>query len=223
MNREEEKILRYTDLKDVPVQPIAEPMVPIPSDSGIQTRQIDARMLPVTGEKIYVRQSVVDRLLQAAALLAPLALEIVYGYRTVEIQRQLFEKFKAEIEDKYQGLELICEVHKYIASPDVAGHPTGGAVDVQIVKEGEPLDFGTKIWEFVPDAVTFSPRVSKEAWQNRQLLRTVMLNAGFAPFDGEWWHFSYGDKEWAKYYGKECALYEPILNLKNCTKSNRSS
>jgi D-alanyl-D-alanine dipeptidase len=37
-----------------------------------------------------------------------------------------------------------------------------------------------------------------------------MLGVGFAPFDGEWWHFSYGDKEWAAYYNKPNAVYEQI-------------
>jgi D-alanyl-D-alanine dipeptidase len=42
------------------------------------------------------------------------------------------------------------------------------------------------------------------------LLRSVMLQAGFAPFDGEWWHFSYGDREWAYYYKKKYALYSQV-------------
>ncbi|MDR3125675.1 MAG: hypothetical protein LBU20_01195 [Candidatus Nomurabacteria bacterium] len=27
-----------------------------------------------------------------------------------------------------------------------------------------------------------------------------MMSQGFAPYDGEWWHFSYGDREWAAWY-----------------------
>ncbi|QQR69366.1 MAG: hypothetical protein IPI58_01405 [Alphaproteobacteria bacterium] len=37
-----------------------------------------------------------------------------------------------------------------------------------------------------------------------------MTSVGFAPFDGEWWHFSYGDREWAKYYGRSHAIYSQI-------------
>jgi D-alanyl-D-alanine dipeptidase len=58
---------------------------------------------------------------------------------------------------------------------------------------------------------TFSPFIGKEAWNNRQLLRYVMLSAGFAPFDGEWWHFSYGDREWAFYYKKPYAIYNQLF------------
>lgn len=59
----------------------------------------------------------------------------------------------------------------------------------------KPLNFGASVHEFVSDTFTFSPFIDQEAWQNRQLLRGVMMIAGFAPFDGEWWHSSYGDKE----------------------------
>jgi D-alanyl-D-alanine dipeptidase len=37
-----------------------------------------------------------------------------------------------------------------------------------------------------------------------------MVAAGFAPFYGEWWHFSYGDREWAAVYGEPAALYGPL-------------
>jgi len=97
-----------------------------------------------------------------------------------------------------------------IAVPEVAGHPAGAAVDIQMLRAGKPLDFGTAIWEFVPDSYTFSPFVSRGAWTNRLLLRRTMMQAGFAPFDGEWWHFSYGDKEWAKYYDKAAAIYDQV-------------
>lgn len=60
------------------------------------------------------------------------------------------------------------------------------------------------------DAFTFSPFVSREAWEARQLLRRAMMSAGFAPFDGEWWHFSYGDKEWARFYRRPGALYDQV-------------
>lgn len=33
--------------------------------------------------------------------------------------------------------------------------------------------------------------------ENRFLLQDLMLLVGFAPYYGEWWHFSYGDREWA--------------------------
>jgi len=125
----------------------------------------------------------------------------------------LFEAAKQRLSLQFSDLEgkrLLARTHKDIATPEVAGHPTGGAVDLQIIRDGRPLDFGSRIWEFQPDSFTFSPFMNKEGWKNRQLLRSAMINVGFAPFDGEWWHFSYGDKEWAKYYDKPAAMYEQV-------------
>jgi len=41
----------------------------------------------------------------------------------------------------------------------------------------------------------------------RLLLHDLMIEAGFAPYYGEWWHFSYGDAEWAAFYEKSKTLY----------------
>lgn len=207
----EEKMLSYTDYADVPVVSGDELLVPIKPGRNLTARQIDRDMLAFTGETVYVRSGVLARLKQAAKLLATydadMQLEVVYGYRALQIQRQLFEKYKAELAGEYAGEKLLAAVHRLVAVPEVAGHPAGAAVDIQVLKDGRPLNFGTTVHEFVPDTFTFSPFISRAAWANRQLLRHVMMTAGFAPFDGEWWHFSYGDKEWAKYCGKPAACY----------------
>ena len=83
-------------------------------------------------------------------------------------------------------------------------------MNLQIVQDGNALDMGTNVHDFVSASYALSPFVSKTAWRNRQLLRACMIMAGFAPYDGEWWHFSYGDREWAKYYNKPHAIYEQI-------------
>lgn len=210
----EERMLDYKDYAKVPVRPVNEPLVAIPASANLTARQIDSAMRAYTGEQVFVRRGVLQRLEQAAKLLAVqdrrLQLEVVYGYRAMEIQVRLFEKCKAELALRYSGEALLAAVHRFIAVPEVAGHPAGAAVDIQITRGGKALDFDTSVHEFVPDTFTFSPFVSKEAWNNRQLLRRVMMQAGFAPFDGEWWHFSYGDKEWARYYGRRSAIYEQL-------------
>ena len=210
----ESKMLRYADLVGVPVSECGEPMRRVKKEKTLLARQIDERMLKVTGKEIYVRESVAGMLKQAAAKLQMLdknfSLEVVYGYRSLAIQTALFNKFKSRFSRQCSGMNLLEAVHRCIAVPSVSGHPTGGAVDVQILKKGKVLNFGTKIWEFTPDSYTFSPFVSKAAQANRLLLREIMLNTGFAPFDGEWWHYSYGDREWAKYYSKNTAIYSQV-------------
>ena len=104
-------------------------------------------------------------------------------------------------------------IHEKIAVPSVSGHPTGGAVDAAIYdsSKNEILDFGCEILDFSTNRCYYeADAISEKAKENRKLLRSMMMNAGFAPYDGEWWHFSYGDKEWAFYYNKEKALYNQV-------------
>jgi D-alanyl-D-alanine dipeptidase len=212
--RLEEKMLDYEDYANVPLAPTAEELVAIPKSGDVIGRQIDKMMYPYTGETVFVRWSVLQKLREAAKLLGDYSencrLEVVYGYRAPEVQRRLFEEHKERLREEVEESALDTATHRVIALPEVAGHPTGGAVDIQILSGPQALDMGTPIWDFVSDSFTFSPFIGKEAWRNRQLLRRIMTAVGFAPFDGEWWHFSYGDKEWARYYAERAAIYEQV-------------
>lgn len=206
---------KYEDYKDMPIEPLDEPLVRIPITDHLTVDQIGEDMRQVTGENIYVREEVQKRLAHAALLLSEiddsLRLQVRYGYRTPQIQAGLFAAAKERLSSEYSGDQLFAEAHRQIADPRVAGHPTGAAVDIQIVtQDNTPLDFGTKIWTFTAYSFSRLCTVGEEAFNNRLLLRSVMMRAGFAPFDGEWWHFSYGDKEWAYYYGRPAALYTQI-------------
>lgn len=212
----ESKMRKYIEYRDINAVDSGEELIPIETSDYLKVRQIDERMLNLTGEDILVRESVYDKLQKIARYVSKeidLSVEVVYGYRDLNIQRDLFEQIKQqEINNGFIGneLELFGIVHRSISVPEVAGHPTGGAVDLQLLKDNKVLDFGTNIWDFTKDSYTFSPFISIDAWNNRQLLRNMMVDQGFTPFDGEWWHFSYGDKEWAAANDKEYAVYDQI-------------
>lgn len=144
-----------------------------------------------------------------------LSLFITYGYRSLAVQIKMFLKILKQLSSTFftNPVELYEEAHRYVAVPTVAGHPTGGAVDVIIIdlNKKKSLNFGSKQYDFSnKDSYVFAPNISSKGKKNRMLLRSVMLRAGFAPFDGEWWHFSYGDREWAFYYKKKNAIYNQV-------------
>ncbi len=212
-----DKMLDFRDYLDIAVDAHEDeaPFLPVRPSPVLNVDHQNQDMIPYTGEKILLRETVLDRLFWAGQELRnhdpAFRLELVYGYRTLEVQQQLFEAAKAELAPHFDDEErLLSATHRKIAVPEVSGHPTGGAVDVHILRDGEPVDMGTSVWDFSDDSFTFSPFISAESWSNRQLLRRVMISAGFAPFDGEWWHFSYGDKEWAAYYNKPRALFSQV-------------
>ena len=61
-----------------------------------------------------------------------------------------------------------------------------------------------------PLITTFAEGLTPAQQENRALLRRAMVAAGFAPFNGEWWHFSYGDREWALVWDAPAALYTQL-------------
>lgn len=96
----------------------------------------------------------------------------------------------------------------YVSNPANGGglHNYGLAVDVSIIDEkGDSIDMGTAV-----DALTSLShidqeeelvrrgKISKEAMDNRRLLRKVMRQAGFKTIRTEWWHFNYTTRSDAK-------------------------
>ena len=58
-------------------------------------------------------------------------------------------------------------------------HLSGGAVDIAL--KGKNMSIKT----------------------NQEILSQIMLKAGWAPYPLEYWHWEWGTKRWAKYYGKK--------------------
>ena len=174
------------------------------------------------GEQIPVRKSVYNKLIKVAQKLKIInksyKIIVVYGFREIKKQEMYFNDILKDIKNEFEDtMDLYEYIHEKVAVPSVAGHPTGGAVDVAIYDDVSKsiLDFGTDILDFTSNKCYYNNEdISKDAKNNRELLRKLMLEEGFAPYDGEWWHFSYGDKEWAFYYNKDKALYNQIKDYK---------
>lgn len=187
-------------------------------DELVIGRYQETRNMKEYGERIPVRYTVYEMLKEVAKNLKKYnenyKLIVVFGFRDMKIQEKFFNEIYNDVKDKFDDqMEMYEYIHEKIAVPEVAGHPTGGAVDIAIYDEtkGEILDFGSEIldWE-TTKCYYHSEEISEEAIKNRKLLRKIMTEQGFAPYDGEWWHFSYGDREWAFYYKKDEALYKQV-------------
>lgn len=214
----ETKMVRYRDLLDVYVEECGEPLLAL-SDIDIRHGYIKPmvdRVIPA----ILVRQTVREKLLAAQKQLQKraqtLSLFVTYGYRRPEIQTRAFQKELISIAQRTyisDPTDLYETIHRRIAVPTVAGHPTGGAIDVILIytQSGKFVDCGSELYDFsTKKSYVFGSRINRTARTMRMLLRDCMLSAEFAPFDGEWWHFSFGDREWAYYYQKPKAIYDQI-------------
>lgn len=100
-----------------------------------------------------------------------------------------------------------------ISNPDrdVSPHTTGWVVDVVLYdKSWELVDMWCPVnyaWE---KANITTNDISEKQRRNREILQDEFLDSGFSCLASEWWHFSYWDPYWAKFYGKNEALFWAI-------------
>lgn len=87
---------------------------------------------------------------------------------------------------------------KYVAPPGKgSNHNRGAAVDLSLANEnGNLLDMGNEFDDFSSLSHYVSDKISEKAQNNRKLLRDIMTEAGFMPYDNEWWHFDYRKKKY---------------------------
>lgn len=99
-------------------------------------------------------------------------------------------------------------MQNYVSNPKNGGglHNYGLAVDVSIVDEnGDSIPMGTKVDGLIylshidnEEELVEQGKMSKEAIENRRLLRRVMREAGFLTIRTEWWHFNFTTRSDAK-------------------------
>jgi len=72
-----------------------------------------------------------------------------------------------------------------------SGHSRGSTIDLTLVnrKTGENLDMGGFFDEFGENAHHGAAKTESAA-ANRLLLKSIMEQAGFGAYDGEWWHYT---------------------------------
>ena len=170
----------------------------------------------------FLREKVVDSLIQAQNYLQQLQpqwqIQIFDAYRPIPVQ-QFMVDYSFQQESKLRGFteakisakqrqEIWHMVDEIWAIPSLdektpPPHSTGAAVDITLVNERrEVVDMGSPIDELStrshPDYYAKSKDTqSINCHNNRQLLNSVMVHAGFQRNPREWWHFSLGDQMWA--------------------------
>lgn len=141
--------------------------------------------------KAYLVKPIAVKLSKAQAILKKkhpsYSLQIMDAARPRSVSYAMYEKMKGT------------NFEKYVANPNKGSmHNYGIAVDITIAdKNGKLLDMGpspfysnhAKIyWHYLLKKAGF--KISKQQQKNRDLLKQVMLKAGFFPLSYEWWHFN---------------------------------
>ncbi len=156
-------------------------------------------------------------LLKKAACSLPQGLHfVVYeAYRPMASQMKLWNTVVQAQQKEYPDLAIdseafiaICD--KFAANPyrQGSGHQSGAAVDISLCDaKGKELDMGGEVRGFNETADFDCPNISQEARYNREILRSALSSVGFVNYPSEWWHYSFGDRLWARLTGSRLAIF----------------
>lgn len=151
--------------------------------------------------RAYLHPEAARALLKAQAELKKirpdLSLKVYDAARPMSVQKIMHDVVKGT------------EQHIYVSNPAKGGglHNYGLAVDVTLcdVATGDTLTMGTHIDYFGKRAqVRYEEQfladstLTREAYENRLLLRKVMVAAGYKVLLSEWWHFNFKTRDEAK-------------------------
>lgn len=225
-----ERVWTAQEVKNIPILESGEKMVPmsLAPDRILVRPQYYIQHLSGALSEGYVRLSVYKRLIQAAKSLPPGFRFVVFdSWRPLSVQQSLFEAMQTRIRAATPDLsaEAVRErASVYVAPPakdpgKAAPHSTGGAVDLSIADEnGLLVNMGTEFDDATEKSSTayFEKRLAaggqlsendREALFNRRVLYHLMAEVGLVNYADEWWHYEYGDQNWAWRTGAPHAVY----------------
>lgn len=144
---------------------------------------------------------------------------IIYeAYRPKAFQIKLWNSVVNQKAQEYPHLDTdseefiaICDV--FAANPyrQGSGHQSGAAVDVSLVDDkGKEYDMGGIVRGFDGTAEFDCPAISKTARQNRHILKEALSKVGMVNYPSEWWHYSFGDRLWARLTGSKLAIFDKL-------------
>lgn len=150
--------------------------------------------------KAFMLPQLADKLVAAQAQLRSshpgISLIILDASRPLSIQRQMFHQVQGTPQNIY--------VSNPLHGPGL--HNYGAAVDIALADtHGQLLPMGSDFDHFGPEShITNEKRlladgiISQQEYDNRLLLRQLMVRQGLQPLHSEWWHFNLMSRAKAK-------------------------
>ncbi len=212
--------MQITALNLAPMNLHEIPLAPQPAKPEIvEIQERDGFFINRTkADDFRIRKPVYDMLLKARDNLPRGVFFMVFeAYRPLARQRRLWESVykKLEVENPHASKEQLTKVcENFVANPYDgigSGHQACCAIDITLCdKYGNEFDMGTAMHEFNEQTETACEAIHVQAKVNRRILVGALEKAGFINYPAEWWHFSYGDHQWAWLTDNAEALFGPI-------------
>ena len=165
--------------------------------SGVQIDLRYASQNNFVGKNLYgefnkalLHRVAFDKLKKAVEILGErrpdLYLHVFDALRPVSVQKILFAHVVGTDKERYVANPSTGSVHNY-----------GFAIDLTLADaQGKTLDMGTEFDNFTElaqpryeDKMLKEGKLNSSQIDNRRLLRSIMLDAGFHMIPNEWWHF----------------------------------
>jgi len=170
--------------------------------------------------KAYLRKTVAEMICRAKSYL-PDGMTFIIGdaWRSKEVQERnilFFHNMFAKNHPEWTAERVKEEAENYIApagGPIVSGHMTGGAVDLRLWKNGRKIPMKSWTLTYQENSKSDQPKLPEFIKKNREIMFRALEKAGLSNYPLEFWHWSYGDWQWAKRNGKHTAIYGVIEKL----------
>ena len=117
---------------------------------------------------------------------------LLWGIEDLDLRMKPFFYPELEKQDLFE--------RGYIASQ--SSHSRGSTVDLTLLdmKTGMEVDMGSSFDFFGEASHPAYKGITETQYENRMMLRKLMVNNGFAPIDCEWWHFTMIDEPYPDTY-----------------------
>lgn len=169
---------------------------------------------------LYLRRSVATMINRARKFLPEgVSFIIDDAWRPQYVQNKIYLEFVSRFTRKYPNWskdKIIKEVDKFVAPATgkfASGHMAGGAVDICLVKNGRRLPLKSKKLTYQENSLSIQLKLPKYLQKNRQIMFNALTRAGLSNYPKEYWHWSYGDIQWAKRMKKKVAIYGAITKI----------
>jgi D-alanyl-D-alanine dipeptidase len=167
------------------------------------------------GNRIAYARKTVAEMLKKAKRYLPEGITFVVRDAWREKTRQegvlkhFTKKFATENPD-WDKKRIMEEVYKFAAPADgseASGHLCGASLDLRLIRNGRRLPMKSGKLTYQENAKSHQPKLPKYIQKNRMMMYDALKKAGFANVDNEYWHWCYGDVEWATKTGSKIAIY----------------
>lgn len=216
--------LDWQAISRITITPSSEPLVALTPQPRLKLAPAYAAQgIAGASSEIHLRASVAKRLMDALNYLPEkYGFCLLDGWRALAVQHALREHIRTVIQTRhpdYTSAAIEAKLDEFVAKPEPdimpPPHLTGGAIDLTLYHLAAPnqlIDMGSDFDE--PGHRSHSHHYETQphhpAHHHRRLLHHAMRQAGFSNLPTEWWHFDYGNQNWAYFTHQPHALFAAI-------------